>query len=309
MSALVPYGAAAIAPYAPRLALQAYKRRRLVGAGIRYASTYGPTMVRAASTIARGYRSYRMRKRFGRSRKRGGRARRAHRREIVRHVGEKRGKATAKKTNVQNTDLSSTYATRTLYACPLIVVPHTTTNDIDDRQRNIVNLRGIKLCVALNSKISGQPLYLNYAIVWPKNGQQLVASQSTYGNFFRQTLGGSNRSQDFGVGLSALEFHCTPINTDDWAVLMHKRMILNQNSSAPSTFNNQNGNSYRHIMKYVKIGRQVRFSNLNQNTPESGQLYVVFWCDVMNAQFGSASVPNALNMAEYYVTYFREPKG
>lgn len=294
---LVPYGVTAIAPYAPRLALQAYKRQRLITGTARHIYNYGPTAYRAASVMARAYRNYRGRK-----------ARRA-KASVRTKIGERVGKSTAKKHVIDNTGGNSC-DTRKLYARPLIEITHNPNNDIDDRQRNIINLRGLKLCLYMQNNTGNSTLFVNVAVIWDKKGNQEIGSyaNTTVPDFFRQHQGGAARSQDFGVALSALEFHCLPINTDRFGVLMHKRFKLAPTAAQSTGQKSPNLSSFRTIMKYVKIKRQLRFQNTNISIPESGQLYVVHWCDAIGTSFGGGGLANAMTTQEYHVAYFREPK-
>lgn len=247
--------------------------------------------VRAARVIGGAYRRYRRAKR---------------KRHLGRqHIGESVGTTTAKRREVLNNS-STSLTTRTLYVNQVTLLPKTATNDINSRQRDLINLRGVKICLAVNNT-GGNVLYFNYAVIAPKRLSELVGG-TTIPSFFRSSSDDA-RSVNFSSALNAIEFKCLPINVDEYSVLMHRRYTIAPYQDAggiTGPFNTQSKN-WMHMMKYQRIGRQMRY-NVAQSTPNNNPIYCVFWADQMSTGTGGVAVANAFTVSERLVTYFREPK-
>jgi len=217
-------------------------------------------------------------------------------------VGEKPGTATCK-TEAQNYSIFTTVDTRELNSFDLVNIARETAllAELNDRDRDIVNVRGFKIEQIFRNK-SGFPMTVNWAVIASKLTSQEVAPDPI--EFFRGN--DTNRGENFNVALNTLRLHKQPINTDRWAVLCHKRFRLNRNGG--EVFYNQNGKDYRWVKRYIKINRQIRFNGVTPLSQVQGQLWLVFWIDRM-IQIGGA--PVIVDQAEYQariVTYFREPK-
>lgn len=218
-----------------------------------------------------------------------------------RSIGERVGKSNAKKH--LNKDSNPTLKdTRVQYTHDLSEISRVSsaTEDINDRTRDVVNLRGFKLCVEVSNKLTA-PLYFNYAVVHNKEDNDAAPTTVDWFRGFETT-----RSIDFSTSLSANKFHCFPINTDKYHVLLHKRMRLN--SVTPTTYSEASGRSYANISKYIKINRQLRWKNSTATKPETGNIWVVYWADAYEAASFATSTANAFSITENYITYFRETK-
>lgn len=241
------------------------KRARLAYGAIQY----GPRVIRAASNIARWYR-----------RRRGRRPTRFSRSQIGHRVNESTGKRYTIEDSINN------YNTRTLYKIDLTNIPKTTSNEIDSRQRDIVNLRGFKFCIELQNRLE-RPLYFNYAVLSPKNGQTVSEE-----NFFRGS--GNGRGLTFSnLLLSSNDFHCRPINADEYIILRHKRYRLSSLVlEGGSNYTENSGKNYMNIMKYVKLKRQIRYDGLDA---QSSPVVFVFWFDSFLREPESPVEQNALS--------------
>jgi len=290
---------ASIVPYVGRLALNAglrpgFRFAPSVAAGMANAMRYG----RAAATIGRAARGY-LRKRKYRAVRRSFKSNKRARLFSRTHVGESNGTTTAK-VHIQDRNISPDLKdTRTLYSVSVCRIPQGT--EIDERLRRHINVRGFKMCWEVVN-LTAIPVYLNVAVICPKQTTNDGIEET---DFFRDQT--SNRSQNFSTSLTALEFHCLPINTDDYTVLKHKRYRLAPNGTS-TAFNPNAGASYKNIDWYVKLNRQVRYTGTESNKPTDGDVYVVYWCDRFGSASGSTAQSNTLQIYQRYLTYFREPK-
>lgn len=291
-TALIPYALAAkrgLSYYsaASRYA-RAAKRARYVGA---YGIKYAPAAMSAARKIGRAYRRYKRRK--GRSA------------AVVarRNFGQIPRTSNCKSANVTNDGGTANYGTRTLHATPLLIIERG--DELNKRERDIINLRGIKMCIEFNHEdVVAQPLYLNIAVVKSKTRQLNNTSQQNYtslSDFFRAT-GGDTRSQDFEAATN-LEMHCSPINTDEFHVFMHKRLRLGVNGGG---YDNERAKGYLVFDKYLSLKKQIRFQAAATINPNE-QLHLVWWCSQM---FSSTATPtaNAITARRKTMVYFRETK-
>lgn len=192
---------------------------------------------------------------------------------------------------------------RNLYVTPLIEIEHTTINAPNRRQRNIVNVRGIKLCFEIMN-IGDGPLYFNWAIIASKKG-----GAPTTADFFRNVDSSATRSTDFpnGAGMSGIQMWCATINTDIYTVLCHKRYRIGTSNNGLSQYAQQVQNNNKSVRKYMKIRRQLRFDGDLDNEPSEGQLYLVKWMAPYNTSSLVGKSVVATWTAHSHV-YFREPK-
>ena len=265
------------------LALPAYrsfKRRRKYGG-------YGLTAFRYARKIQRKYRSHR--------------SRIAQARQII---GAYVGKSTAKVFQTNQTFL--TYNSRFLYAETLNVVPKNAQiiDDENTRNRDLCNIRGVKMCWEIRNNFS-DTILMNIAVVVPRNKD---LGDDININFFRNQGNnaqfGGNRARDFTASMTSNEYHCLPINTDEWAIMSHKRYRIQGTSNNITV--NQNGSNYFNLNRYTSIKRQQRFDGVSDVPVKP--IYVVFWfCEVLSGASAS-QLNNVVQMSQRNLVYFREPK-
>jgi len=210
-------------------------------------------------------------------------------------VGERIGTGTGKR----NEDTTAgNLNSRTLYVQPLLDIPKGAL--IDQRERGLVNFRGMKFCHSLIMQDPGgfgnvtQKLWLNRCIISPKGCDTDPIST----NFFRGN--GTGRAQDFGAALSPIELHCTPINTDKYNVHMHRREKLGPYASTEGR-----NNTVKEW--YTKLKRQIRYDD-DGAVPIGKQMYYVWWYDFNTATAGSAAAVGFLNHKLHVTKYFKEPK-
>lgn len=275
MASMIPYSPA-ISPqilFASDAAYRGVKRAR------KAYEEYGPAAKKAAKTIGKAWKKYKSY------------------RERTKEIGNAPGTANCKR--ALGTEVS-TISTRDLQAINLVSLAKTTSNEITGRQRDLVDFRGSKICMQLANE-STKPLCVNVAVVHPKDVQSV--SQV---NFFRGY--GTERSQDFSNNLSANEFHCLPINSDIYTVLIHKRFMLDPVESASPTFSSGSGKSYRDLQFYVSLKRQLRYvHNGPDNTmAETGNTYLVWWCDEFLDPSGATGTAGAMRCDVKVYKYFKE---
>lgn len=218
-------------------------------------------------------------------------------------LGEPVGTGTAKRNGFTPAIVNVTG--QALQAIPLISLTKSSTDAIDQRQRDMVNYRGIKVCVFLrNLDVTGEPMYCNWAIISPKASAGSALAPT---DFFRGD--GASRGKDFIVGSSWMDTHCMPINTDVYNVLHHRRFVLdgvfNAGDALPATTNDVTNTGTKGTLlfeKYIPVNRQLRFDS-GQEYPTTPNIFMCFWCQRTDENTALVSV-----RYEYKVIqFFKEP--
>lgn len=289
VGSLVRYGKRRFTPagmiamrYAP-----AYKKARVAYGAASYLYHNRKRVGMAANTIRRAYRRYRRsRQKFSRT-----------------HIGGPVGYGTAKKREtVRETQMI--VQTRTLYRHELNTLPRDLGSiDNSSRFRDIVNVRGWKICMEIANTAS-IPIYLNVAVLSSK--QQQIGENANGDNFepdfFRDE---GQRGVDFvDPNLSSIDYHCRPINSDKFVILKHKRYRLANDTG--SNYQSGASNSYKNINWWIPCRRQIRYED-GKETPETGEVKLVYWTDRFLS--GVQQLPSTtaqLNLR--CITYFKEPK-
>ena len=230
------------------------------------------------------------------------------RKRFRRSIGERIGSGNAKRT--ETSDSAANLRQGQLASKALIDVLHSTNNFLTTRDRNLINYRGVKICMWLKNKLaSGDPLYLNVAVVSPKTlpGETTVLPAT---DFFRSSFN-NNRARDMGISINFMDLHCMPINSDLYKIYMHKRLripgIYNALDSTPPTSAPQANLGMageKWLEFYVPIKRQVRFTDQNSRYPSGNNVYLAWWVS-------SSQNTTNVDLAEYrlrWVQYFKEPK-
>jgi len=212
------------------------------------------------------------------------------------HVGEPVGRTLNSKRNNQLDLENQNRSSRTLYSSELTLLSQGT--DVDQRLRGIAHITGIEIAYTFfNQSASNTPMYLNCAVVAPKHRNAGV----TFTNFFRGY--GNSRGQDFDTTLVPLEFHCRPINTDNYHVLMHKRYTVN--TPGGTGFTTGTGPTNWITKKHwIKINRKFTWDTTT--TVCDQPILFAYWFDFINATGGSAVVSNAATMSLMHSTHFKD---
>ncbi len=194
--------------------------------------------------------------------------------------------------------------TRELYVTNLINIPKATVEgERSARERNVINISGIKICLEITSNVDRQPLYFHMAIVSQK-GQTTTVTKT---DFFRNDGVGTERGTDFDIGLSAQEFDCLAINNDRYNVVKHTKILLDGNNNGQYSTNGSTGTrSYKSLHTYLPIKRQFRWNADTNNNPES-DIFLLYWLDGFGAAAASPSVLSVAQVDLHAVIYFKEP--
>lgn len=257
----------------------------------RMAARYGPTAARAAGKIARfAFKKWRARRRGG--------YRSAKRARFSRsNIGERIGTSNAKTAIQTRLQAANGRNTRTLYSRNLTSL--TFGGNINQRERNVVNCRGFKICMQIRNDNS-EPMYVNVAVVSPKNSGSVAPA-----NFFRSH--GPERASDFDNQKTGMEMNCLGLNTDKFDILRRKRYRLRGNGVA-GDFVQDSGSNYIDIDWYIKLKRQLRFDRNEAESPTDGVVYLIYWMDKYFASQGQVPSLNALTVQERYWMFYRETK-
>lgn len=290
-------------------ATRALGRLALRGAGARAFATSNPALMArtawaAARTIGRAYRYYRRYKR-----KRGtynGRInmsmRGKKRARFSRKMIGMPGGSTSAKSALINNATAIVRQSRQLYGLDLVTLQQGV--NIQQRLRQHTKISGWKICMEIRCTLN-TPVYLNVAVIAPKANGSAGGNQLDPTNFFRNNT--DARSMDFSNARTALEFHCCPINSDDYTILKHKRYVLNTVNQPTTAWSKQSGSSWFNIDWWVPLKRQVRYIPGESTTATDGRVWLAYWYDVWHSPTGTTAV-NVATESLRVITYFREPR-
>jgi len=261
--------------------------RRAAAFGMRRAVFSNPYTAGAAVVGAAGYGLYRRRK--------------------AKMIGNRPGAGSAKRRLIEGYTVINT---KTLSGnVRLLAIPRQTDGDeavLNTRQRNVVNFRGLKICVQLDLQevtgSTGDNVYVNFALVSPKNQYDKDATIGT-DEFFRGQDG--SRFTDFtGANLTGLDCRCLPINADKYIIHTHKRMKM-------GPWESTEGKGEKTFEFYHKLGRQVPYNTTGTadhlTYPEGRDIWMVYWCAEASEGLGTPTT-GLLGVRYRILQYFREPK-
>lgn len=252
----------------------------------------------ASNVIGMAYRRFR-RRRMRRSRGGQLRTRGPTLGQKRKRLGFEPGSATSKRRAVVDDASKVSYGSRTLHTESLIQIPRTSTNDITQRQRDMVYISGIKLCLEFENiqTSSTGNVMVNVAVITPKYSN--IAAPAV-NDFFRSSSTNS-RSRDFDpADMTSLDFACLPINSDDYLIHMHKKFMVWADN------NNHMHSNIKKFMKWIPIKRQFRFDN-DSGDPTSPTPYLAWWFDGQMINQGTAAGGLTLDVLRTVTLYFREP--
>ena len=226
-----------------------------------------------------------------------------------RRVGERIGSTSSKTRLLEGTD---TIDTKTLNdGLRLLSLPKTSTNNeavLNDRLRNVVDFRGVKVCfhTRVNTKgasFDGDKLFFNWAIISPKAESNELASIDT-GEFFRGQ-DGARFTSFIGTTLTGLDLHCLGINTDKYIVHRHRRLTM-------GPWESPNGLAEKYFETYVPVKRQIRYNATGTGAvldyPEGKDMWMVYWCSYMKETAAAAPTTGAVTVNFRITQVFKEPK-
>lgn len=183
---------------------------------------------------------------------------------------------------------------RTLHHVDITNIPKGTA--INDRQRDLVNLRGFKINGWFRNRFGSEGV-LHIALLQPKFEKTLEQT-----DFFRTggTAGSNSRGTDFSLGLTGLEMASLRINPDKFNILFHNRITLK-----PTT--NEHGQSYRMENKYFPINRQLSYDD--DNTPKcNSPIFFVWWYDALASPTAQTILVDSLETTYTIHALFNDPR-
>lgn len=182
-----------------------------------------------------------------------------------------------------------------------------TTAQIDERERDIVNVRGYTLCLNIASRKMLEPLMFHWAIVAPKDSQNITGDAFLRGY-------NEERTRDFKATdvttLSGTDLARNPINTDAFTVFMHKKFLLHpiqaegDTTNADYPFIKSSNTGMKTFQKYIRINRQMRFNGAASTTP----IYLCWWAASPFKKTSDPAGSTAYTMTYRVVAHFKEPK-
>lgn len=143
--------------------------------------------------------------------------------------------------------------------------------DINQRERNMIKVHGIKLTYYFSNKFA-KPLILHYGFISPKSSTQVSVT-----DWFRSS--GNTRSADFAAGLKSLDYQSLGINTDLYTVLVHKKKYLAPGiTPTVNWYSTGNALSWTFGKMYLKINRIIRFNSDTDTVPQAGNIFFFQYC-------------------------------
>lgn len=213
-------------------------------------------------------------------------------------IGEPVGSGGAKR-SIQLHDVTS-FPTKSLYSHEVTEIGKSSINSINQRQRDIINLVGIKYLLEVrNGSSDSRPVIVNYALISPKGGADVrdpvTPTSVTTVDFFRGYQ--TTRSQNFAATFSSVYLNNGTINSDKYNILMHKKMTLGGS--------NNNSPRARHVTGYVPINRQIRYDDAAINSCNSPIFFVAWQSYMVDTAAATSFAAGEITFER--ICYFREP--
>jgi len=177
-------------------------------------------------------------------------------------------------------------------------------NDLSDtqsRNRDLVNFRGIKLCINFQNVTNsvdayyGRIMHGHVAVVSPRALD--ATTDVPFGDFFRSQGEVGKRGKDFAIDLTGLDFRCLPINTDLYYIHQHYKFKLARSSTT-------SGGTEMLYEKYLPLKRQIRYENQG-STPEGKNMYLLMWYSFVGEPGGSTPA-GTINCEMRVTRFFKE---
>lgn len=256
------------------------------------------------------------------------RRRTAWKRRARYQLGERVGTGTTKKNLSTNSDDSLlAIATRTVYSKPIITIGRG--DQINQRQRDMINLRGIKMEWNVIS-LSTAYTVLNWCVIAPKvsagsgsaNPNNSLATSELWRGY--QNLRAINPNAATWSGMDRVN---AQINTDMFTVFKRGKIQLNpgrktvdrysgeiSNRVTPpidpdqEVFHTEKGACFRQKKVWLPIRRQIRFDPTIDNNCPAEQIWFMWWLDNPFQDSGGLPETAAAGLMARFIIYFKEPK-
>lgn len=179
--------------------------------------------------------------------------------------------------------------------------------ELNRRLSNTIKLSGMKICFTVRN-VSTKPLWFHFAVVNLKQENTSISE-----NMFRSqgtAVDATENAVDFNhLTLSGMDMHCLPLNSDKFHILKHMKMEIMPDATTTATdYTNNSAKNYKFVDFYLDIKKNIRFRDSTDTTPESTDLYTIFWATHFGDAKGAAIATNQYEIQERVVTYFRDKK-
>lgn len=236
--------------------------------------------------------------------------------KVRRRIGHPVGKTTTKEYIVGVA--RDTLIIKSLHSQCITDIPPTSALDVNERNRQAVNLRGWRFYMEMQNVAvaTDSDVIFNWAIIAPRNPTAGGTSNMDEGeetndsvmleDFFRDGTQ-DTRSLNFNIPTggspkwwNSLVYNKYPINPDKYHILRHKKFFLADTENA-------NGPTTRSVRMYVPLKRQIRYYN-QSNGVAYDRVFMVAWADVVGSSETTVTPTATVCQFNYYVhAVFREP--
>lgn len=203
---------------------------------------------------------------------------------------------------------SGNTASRFLNIYDLTKIPKTTDNDVNYRQRNVINLIGWKIYFQIQNKTIF-PMYLNWAICAARNDNVDYtdpANKATLEAGFFSAPYNPDKNVPFDFALNSMQLYKYPINPDNLVVLKHKRYEIGGQYSGAATVDVNYKNNTRTMSKFYRLKRQLRYTGDGGETCMN-RVFLMWWYDLAGTPQTDSGEANAAHITQEVHAYFREP--
>lgn len=199
--------------------------------------------------------------------------------------------------SVVASSLSKTIVTDNVTA----IARQTVGNEINLRERDMINCLGFTLRVCLNNTQDTTAAVVRMALVSPLDKNEINSVEFFRGYDDRRTV-------DFSNTLDSSVLNYSPINRDNYVVLWEKKLILGNdiNSTATSQVNcDRNRPNYQSFTTYIPLNRQLRYDG-----PSAAQcsenIFLLMWYDTPQGE-GVTPPSTFVNYRRYVITHWKNP--
>ena len=207
---------------------------------------------------------------------------------------------------------SQTQPDQATYWSRLIQIPHNASTDvINARTANIVNLRGVKLryWFRIEQATRANPLQVRWAIINPRenDGSDLTGNSTPF-HFWIAKNPVSNQDDNFNSTGSCFDYMNRKINRKEYGVLREGQFVLD---NTKRTDNNAfTMSAYKKLSMYIPIKRQMEFVNDTTSHPEQNLYFVWWYCEMGKSSSGQKYGGPSAAVTEHHehTTYFTNSK-
>lgn len=200
-----------------------------------------------------------------------------------------------------------------LYSDPLIGAVQSASGS-NTRNRNVANVRGVKLEMTVQSELLRNVGCLNVAVIIPKVPGNAAGNAISKLDFWRSPnpSGTSGYARDFDSTQSQLEYDTLAINSTGYRVLWRKKFQLMPLEQYGDLVNPESAIQIKGsgctISEWIPVDRQMSWLN-NSSTYPTNNVFVVYWMSKFSDGADGSREPEpgfaTVNMRR--TTFFKEP--